>query len=73
MRNIHKGCLSQGVYYKTMFKYCKDYLISVNMWNFYSYCTFMLEKHWITIKYGVPIFHIDAVTRHKTGWLCSLQ
>lgn len=50
MRDIHKWCLSQNIYYKTMFKYRKDYPISANMWNFYSYCRFMLEKHWIMIK-----------------------
>ncbi len=50
MRDIHKWCLSQNIYYKTAFRYRKDYPISANMWNFYSYCRFMLEKHWIIIK-----------------------
>lgn len=50
MRDIHKWCLSQNIYYKTAFRYRKYYPISANMWNFYSYCRFMLEKHWIIIK-----------------------
>lgn len=50
MRDIHKWCLSQNIYYKTIFRYRKDYPISANIWNFYSYCRFMLEKRWIMIK-----------------------
>ena len=50
MMDIHKWCLSQNIHYKTIFKYRRDYTISANIWNFYSYCRFILEKHWKTVK-----------------------
>lgn len=56
MGDIHKWCLSQNIYYKTIFRYRRDCPISANMWNFYSYCRFMFEKHWNTIKKEPPFF-----------------
>lgn len=44
MRDIHMWCLRQNIHYRTRFKYCVDYPVRANMWNFYSYCRFMIER-----------------------------
>ena len=50
MRDIHVWCLSQNIHYKTIFRYRKDFPIRANIWNYYSYCRFMIEKYWNMIK-----------------------
>ena len=42
MRDIHKWCLSQNIRYKIIFKYRRDYPVSANIWNYYTYCRFRL-------------------------------
>lgn len=50
MRDIHIWCLRQNIRYNTRFKYRVDYPVRANIWNFYSYCRFIMEKKWITIE-----------------------
>lgn len=44
MRDIHMWCQKQDINYKTKFKYIKEYPVCANIWNFYSYCRFVIEK-----------------------------
>ena len=44
MRDIHWWCIGQNIKYKTKFQYRKEYPIRANIWNFYSYCRFMIES-----------------------------
>ena len=44
MKDIHMWCLRQDINYKTEFKYCREYPVQANIWNFYSYCRFETEK-----------------------------
>ena len=45
MRDIHIWCYRQDIAYKTKFKYIKKYPVSANIWNFYSYGRFLIEKN----------------------------
>lgn len=44
MEDIHGWCLRQNIRYNMKFKYCKEYPIQANIWNFYSYCRFKIEQ-----------------------------
>lgn len=49
MRDIHIWCLRQNIHYRTKFEYRMDYPVRANIWNFYSYCRFIIERKQITI------------------------
>ena len=44
MKDIHMWCLRQDIHYETKFKYRRECPVQANIWNFYSYCRFILEK-----------------------------
>lgn len=44
MRGIRDWCTNQQIKYIAKFKYRKDYPIKANIWNFYSYCRFKLQR-----------------------------
>lgn len=43
MRDIQYWCVRQNIEYRSKFKYKKEYPISANLWNYYTYCRFRLE------------------------------
>lgn len=44
MRNIYEWCAAQNIKYSTKFFYRKDFPITANLWNFYSYIRGMIDK-----------------------------
>lgn len=44
MRNIHEWCQKHRISFVTKYRYRKDFSIMANIWNFYSYCRFKIEK-----------------------------
>ena len=44
MRDIHKWCVIQEIKYTTKFVYRKDFPVTANFWNFYSYVRSKIEK-----------------------------
>lgn len=44
MIDIHKWCAVQKIKYKTKFVYRKDFQVKANLWNFYSYTRWKIEK-----------------------------
>lgn len=45
MRDIHKWCAMQKIKYRTKFVYRKDFPVTANVWNFYSYVRSKIEKY----------------------------
>ena len=44
MRDIHKWCIMQKIKYRTKFVYRKDFPVTANLWNFYSYVRSKIEN-----------------------------
>ena len=44
MRDIHRWCTVQKIKYKTKFVYRKDFPVTANLWNFYSYIRSKIEN-----------------------------
>ena len=44
MQQLHRWCTVQQIEYHTRFYYRKDFPISANLWNLYSYIRFILER-----------------------------
>lgn len=44
LRGISDWCIQQRIRCITKFKYRKDYPVKANIWNFYSYCRFKLQR-----------------------------
>lgn len=44
MKDIYKWCQSQEIPVIMKFKYRRDFSWKANLWNFYSYCRFLLER-----------------------------
>lgn len=49
MKDIYRWCQKQQVVLKCRFIYRKDFSITANIWNLYSYCRFKWD---IKIKQG---------------------
>lgn len=45
MKDIYKWCAMQKIKYKTKFVYRKDFPVTANVWNFYSYIRLKIEKY----------------------------
>ena len=43
MKDIYGWCQSQKIPVRTKFLYRKDYCITANLWNLYSYCRFKFD------------------------------
>lgn len=43
MKDIYDWCQQQSILLKCKFIYRKDFSIMANIWNFYSYCRFLLD------------------------------
>ena len=44
LRGISDWCIHQQIKCITKFKYRKEYPVKANIWNFYSYCRFKLQR-----------------------------
>lgn len=44
MRDIYEWCAAQNIKYSTKFFYRKDFPITANLWNFYSYIRGMVDR-----------------------------
>lgn len=44
MKDIYGWCQTQKIPMKTKFLYRKDYSLTANLWNLYSYCRFKIEN-----------------------------
>lgn len=44
MRDIYKWCAMQKIKYRTKFVYRKDFPVTANLWNFYSYVRSKIEN-----------------------------
>ena len=44
MTDIHRWCTVQKIKYRTRFVYRKDFPVTANFWNFYSYIRSKIEK-----------------------------
>ena len=44
MRDIQKWCIMQKIKYRTKFVYRKDFPVTANLWNFYSYVRSKIEN-----------------------------
>ena len=45
MRDIYKWCAMQKIKYRTKFVYRKDFPVTANFWNFYSYLRSKIEHY----------------------------
>ena len=43
MRDIHRWCTEQKIKYKTKYVYRKDFPVTANLWNLYSYIRSKIE------------------------------
>lgn len=44
MEQIQEWCYYHKIIFKTEFIYRKDYSVTANLWNLYSYCRFSAKK-----------------------------
>ena len=44
MREMASWCRKQDIKFRTHFSYRREFSITVNLWNFYTYCRFKLEN-----------------------------
>lgn len=44
MKDIYEWCQKQSILVRTKFEYRKEFSKKANMWNFYSYYRFLVEK-----------------------------
>ena len=50
MKQIQEWCRHHQIPFKTQFIYRKDFSVKANLWNFYSYCRFLLNMRKLRIK-----------------------
>jgi len=44
MREMARWCHKQGIKFETQFLYKKDFTLTANIWNLYTYCRFVMEN-----------------------------